>query len=137
MNRATGSTDSTAHRPTGRLRPVALGAVVLALAAATITGCGNQAHSGSNQIGVAEPASAAPGPAGAAQRYTVAQESEEDLAAALSGNGVGDPDKWAKIVLYGQPYPTGPDGQAKLRQVLLRYQASPDDTAKITNALVP
>jgi hypothetical protein len=68
---------------------------------------------------------------------TVAESSIPDLAAALSANGVSDPENWAKIIKAGEPYPPGDPGQQKLRQVLAQFKADPDTTAKITNALVP
>jgi hypothetical protein len=113
-------------------------AVVAAVALAVlVAGCSEPAVSGSNQPGVQGPSSAAPGPAGASQRVTVAESSIPDLAAALSANGVSDPENWAKIIKAGEPYPPGDPGQQKLRQVLAQFKADPDTTAKITNALVP
>ena len=71
----------------GRLT-AAVAAVALAV---LVAGCSEPAVSGSNQPGVQGPSSAAPGPAGASQRVTVAESSISDLAAALSANGVSDP----------------------------------------------
>jgi hypothetical protein len=110
----------------------AAGMAVLALA-----GCSGPSVSGSNNPGVQDRATVAPGAAGDAQRFTVATSSLPDLAAALKTNGVGSPEKWAQIVQTSGPYPSGPGGQAKLREVLTRFQADPDDIAKITNTLVP
>jgi len=115
-----------------------LAAVVAAVALAVlVAGCSEPAVSGSNQPGVQGPSSAAPGPAGASQRVTVAESSIPDLAAALSANGVSDPENWAKIIKAGEPYPPGDPGQQKLRQILAQFKADSDTTAKITNALVP
>jgi hypothetical protein len=67
----------------------------------------------------------------------VADSSIPDLAAALSANGVNDSENWAKIIKQAEPYPAGDAGQQKLHQVLAQFKADPEDTGKITNALIP
>ncbi|TCK24629.1 hypothetical protein [Pseudonocardia endophytica] len=110
-----------------------------ALIAATIAiaGCANGGRSGTDQPGVQGPSSVAPGPAGNTQRTSIATTSIKDLQAALRANDVDDPEHWAQIVTDSRPYPAGPTGEQKLRQVLIQYRATPDDIARITNTLTP
>lgn len=109
----------------------------LALLTGVLSGCTGPSRSGSDQPGVAGPASVVPGPAGVAQRTSIASSSIKDLSAALRNNGVEDPEKWAEIVAEYRPYDAGRAGEDKLREVLTRFQADPDTTTKVTTALTP
>lgn len=115
-------------------RRALLSAVAVLLVLVT-AGCAGGGRSGSDQPGVEQQPSTAPGPAGDAQRISIASASESDIASALRANGVDDPERWAQIVLQYRPYPAGPAGMAKLKDALTRFQATPDDISKITNAL--
>jgi hypothetical protein len=112
-------------------------AVVALLAATAISGCTSEARSGSNAAGVPVPPSAAPGPAGTAQRLAVGSASRQDIAASLAGNGIDDSDRWAKVVFDNRPYPADDPAMTKLRQVLSQNGADQATVAKITNSLSP
>ena len=58
-------------------------------------------------------------------------------AAWLRANGVGEPEKWAQLVYENRPYPDGPEGAQKIRDVLTQHGASPQDVAAITNTVMP
>lgn len=108
-----------------------------ALLAVAVAGCASPGAAGSNNPGVSEPTTVAPGTVAPPERRVVAKSSAQDLAAVFDAAGVDDPEQWAQAVLAGRPYPEGPAGQDKLREVLAQNQADADDVAKITNALVP
>jgi hypothetical protein len=112
-------------------------AVVAVAAAVALAGCSDPPSSGSNQPNVPNAGSVAPGPAGDAQRESIGQTSQQDLAAALRANDVSDPDNWAQILLQYKPYPPGADGTAKIRQVLTQFKADPDTISRITNVVTP
>ncbi len=127
-----GGTRAGAHRP-----HLAIAVAVLAVAGGVLTGCSGQSRGGTDQPGVQGPSSVAPGPAGAAEQTRISRSSVQDLGAALRANGVEDPDDWANVVIENQPYGAGPVGEERLRQVLARFRADPDTTARITTALAP
>jgi hypothetical protein len=83
------------------------------------------------------PPSAAPGPAGAAERTSIATASVQDISASLRANNVDDPEHWAEIIIQYRPYSTNDPSQAKLKQVLTQYKADPATIGKIANALTP
>jgi len=117
-----------------RARPtVVVGILVCALAGASA--CSEGARGGSNQPGVQGPTSIAPGAPG--PRVQIAYSSAQDVAAQLHANGVGDAEKWAKLLIDNQPYPAGTAGTDKIRDVLVRNGASQSDVAAITNVVVP
>jgi hypothetical protein len=118
---------------TGRAVPGFV-AVVLAV---LVVGCGGGARGGSDQPGVQLPPSAAPGPAGAAARTSIAESSVQDLAATLRANNVDDPERWARVIAQSRPYPADDPNLGKLRQVLAQNQADPPTIDRITNALTP
>jgi hypothetical protein len=114
--------------------------MTIAALAALLTGCSSEPHAaagGSDAPGVNLPPSAAQGPAGNGQRTSIATASIQDLSASLRANGVNDPEHWSKVIVQFRPYPANDAGMAKLKTVLGRYQADPDTTGKITNALIP
>jgi hypothetical protein len=118
-------------------RRAAAGAIAV-LTALTLISCGEgSGRGGSNQPGVSLPPSAAPGPAGEAQRTSVNESSQQDIAAALRANGVSDEEHWAQIIADNKPYPKEDRSMAKLRQVLAQNHADPETTDKIVNALRP
>jgi hypothetical protein len=104
-----------------------------------LVGCDTQVtpSGGSGAPGVKLPASAAPGPAGASQRTSIADASVQDISAALKANGVDEPEHWSKIISQYRPYPPQDANQTKLRSVLQQYRADGPTIDKITNALVP
>jgi hypothetical protein len=125
---------STRPNLRGRARATAVVAI-LACALVGASACSDGARGGSNQPGVDGPASIAPGAPG--PRVTIAYSSSQDIAAQLHANGVGDAEKWAKLLIENQPYPGGAAGTDKIRDVLVRNGASPADVAAITNVVVP
>jgi hypothetical protein len=102
--------------------------VLLALLA---SGCAGGSRSGSDQPGVAGP------PNAAAQEVSINEASEDDIAAALRRSDVGDPQGWARIVTGYRPYPPGQAGEEQLRQILVQYNADPEEIDKITRAVAP
>jgi hypothetical protein len=111
--------------------------LIVALAAFTLVGCTGAFGGGSDRPGVPLPPSAAPGPAGTAQRTSISTASQQDIAAALRANNVEDPEHWAQVVMQNRPYPTNDPNLGKLRLALMRNHADPADTTKIINALRP
>jgi hypothetical protein len=122
-------TTSTTHRIVAGL--------VAVIAALALAGCAGGSRSGSDNQGAEGPASAAPGPAGQADRVSVNDSSPDDLTAALRANDVPDPAKWAQILVEYRPYPQGQAGADGIRDVLTRFEADPETAATITNAVVP
>jgi hypothetical protein len=110
--------------------------LIVALAAFTLVGCGAWGG-GSDRPGVHLPPSAAPGPAGTAQRTSISTASQQDIAAGLRANNVKDPEHWAQVVMQNRPYPAEDPTLGKLRQTLMHSHAGPADTDKIINALRP
>lgn len=105
---------------------------VAVLLTVSASGCVGGSRSGSDQPGVDS------APTGAAEkRVSIQEASEDDIAAALRRNDVGDPQGWARIVVGYRPYPPGEQGRARLAQVLAEHGAEPDEISKITNALEP
>lgn len=119
-----------------RFSSVLVSGVSLLLAIA-LAGCAGGARSGTDQPGSQGVQTVAPGPAGEAQRASINESSEQDLAAALRVNGVSDPGNWAQILGEYKPYPTGEPGRQKIQQVLTQFEADADTTAKITRVVVP
>jgi hypothetical protein len=68
---------------------------------------------------------------------SLATASQQDISAALRGNGVDDPEHWAKVVTGNGPYPSDDPTFGKLRQVLIQYRAEPANIEKTMNALRP
>ena len=118
---------------TGQVVP---GVVAITLGA-LLVGCGGGARGGSDQPGVPLPLSAAPGPAGASARTSLASSSAQDIAATLRGNNVDDSEQWARVIVQSRPYPADDPGLGKLRQVLAQNQADQPTIDRITNALKP
>ena len=112
-------------------------ALIVGLLAVTLAGCAGGSRSGSDQPGGVPQPSAVSGPAGASQRTAIGTSSEPDVASVLRANEVSEPERWAQVVIAYRPYPSGAEGQDRLRQVLTRFKADPDDIAKIDNALTP
>jgi hypothetical protein len=120
--------------------PTTLARAAATLVAATIAvlpaaACTGNSRSGSDQPGVQGPTSLAPGAPG--RRISADDGSAKDVAAWLRANGVSDPEQWAEILHQHRPYPDGPEGAQKIRDVLHQYHASPEDTAAITNTVTP
>lgn len=113
----------------------AVGLVTVVLAALPVTACSGNSRSGSDQPGVQGPASLAPGAPG--PRLSADAPSSKDVAAWLRANGVSEPEKWAELLLANRPYPDGPEGTQKIRDVLTQHGASPSDIAAITNTVTP
>jgi hypothetical protein len=109
----------------------ALAAVALALLPAAA--CAGDSRSGSDQPGVQGPASLAPGAPG--PRVSADDGSVKDIAAYLRANGVSDPEEWAEILHDNRPYPKGPEGMQKVRDVLTQHGASPEIVAAVTNTV--
>ncbi|MGI5131445.1 hypothetical protein ACQEVB_31890 [Pseudonocardia sp. CA-107938] len=122
---------------TPNVRRRAGSAVVIGLLTCALAGtaCSSGGRGGSNQPGVEGPTSIAQGAPG--PRVTINYSSAQDIAAQLHANDVSDPEKWAQLLVDNQPYPAGAAGNDKIRDVLTRGGASPDDIAKITNVIVP
>jgi hypothetical protein len=120
------------------MKPRQLAAVGVALLVVTLAGCGGGgARGGSDAPGVRLPPSVPQGPSGDALRTEISLASQQDVAAALRANGTPQPEYWAKVILTSGPYPQGPAGIDKLRQVLTEYHADPHTIDTITNALKP
>lgn len=117
-------------------RKAAAGAVAL-LTALALVGCEGTGRGGSDQPGVKLPPSAAPGPAGEAQRTSLNASSQQDIAATLRANGVSDEDHWAHVIADSKPYPPEDRSMAKLRQLLAQEGADQATTDKIMNAVRP
>jgi hypothetical protein len=114
----------------------AAGLVAIVLAVLPVAGCARgDSRSGSDQPGVQGPTSLAPGAPG--PRVSADDPSVKDVAAWLRANGVSDPEKWAGILRDNQPYPDGPEGTKKIRDVLTQHGASEQDIAAITNTVTP
>jgi hypothetical protein len=115
----------------------AAGAIAM-LTALTLVGCeGGTGRGGSDQPGVPLPPSAAPGPAGEAQRTSINDGSQQDIAATLRANGVSDEDHWAHVIADSKPYPPEDRSMAKLRQLLAQDGADQATTDKIMNSVRP
>jgi hypothetical protein len=120
-------------------RSNAVAIVALVASALLLTACGGTEvtpSGGSAAPGVKLPQSAAPGPAGAHQRTSIADASVQDISAALEANGVPDAQHWSKVVMDNGPYAREDANQTRLRSVLQRYGADGPTVDKITNALV-
>ena len=116
--------------------PRATAAVLATLLALVLAGCG-ASRGGADEPGVKLPPSAAPGPAGASERTSIATASQQTIAASLRANNVSNPEGWAQVVLQYRPYPANDPSLGKLRQALVQYKADPATIDKITNALKP
>lgn len=108
-------------------------AAVAILVAAALSGCAGGSRSGSDQPGV----DAGSGTAQPAQKESINESSEDDVAAALRRGDVSDPQGWARILVGDRPYPSGQPGQDRIRQVLVDHGAKPDDVAKALAVVEP
>ncbi|WP_433504322.1 hypothetical protein ACQP04_32725 [Pseudonocardia halophobica] len=124
---------TTSSRTTTPTRRIAAG-VLAGLAALALAGCAGGSRSGSDQPGVDNTVTAAPGQP---VKTSISSSSEKDLAAALRTNGVDDPENWAQILEQNKPYPAGAEGTQKIQQVLQQFQATPENATKITNVVEP
>jgi DNA uptake protein ComE-like DNA-binding protein len=88
-------------------------------------------------------AAAAPGPTGTASgapasaRVSANTASEEEIAAALTGAGVSNPDRWAEEVVEYRPYPPDDPNLTVLRDNLAKYNPGEETTDRIVAALTP
>jgi hypothetical protein len=110
-------------------------AIVAALLVAVAAGgCASGSRSGSDQPSLPGVGSSTEQPA---QKESINESSEDDVAAALRRSDVEDPQGWARILISDRPYPPGQPGQERIRQVLVDHQADPDDVEKILAAVEP
>ncbi|MDQ4116264.1 MAG: hypothetical protein M3235_04805 [Actinomycetota bacterium] len=96
-------------------------------------GCTDTGRSGTDQPGVAPPQA----PAGSTERASVATSSVKDVQAALRTNDVENPEHWAQVVFDGRPYPPGPGGEQRIRDVLTRHGADPEVVDGVTRTVGP
>ncbi|TWF79263.1 hypothetical protein FHX44_115191 [Pseudonocardia hierapolitana] len=106
-------------------------AILVAIAAA---GCAGGSRSGSDQPSLPGMESNTAQPA---QKESINESSEDDVAAALRRSDVDDPQGWARILIGDRPYPPGQPGQERIRQVLVDHQADPGEVDKILAAVEP
>ncbi|SDG71899.1 hypothetical protein [Pseudonocardia oroxyli] len=103
--------------------------ILLALLALLMVGaCAGGSRSGSDQPGV-DNAQTAP--------VSVNDSSEQDLAAALRGLDVPDPENWAQILAEYKPYAEGDAGRQQIQDVLTRFRADQETAEKISRSVVP
>lgn len=113
----------------GRVAAGAL-AVLLTIGAG---GCAGGGRSGTDQPGVEPPAASA----GSTHRASVTTSSQKDLQAALRASDVDDPERWAQVVYQSRPYPTGADGDKRIRDVLVANGAGADVVDGVTRTVGP
>ncbi|MFR9804151.1 hypothetical protein ACL02T_17940 [Pseudonocardia sp. RS010] len=124
---------SPTRRSTSPARRIAAGALAV-VAAFALAGCAGGSRSGSDQPAVDNTTG---GAAAQPQQTSVSASSEPDLAAALRAAGIDDAENWAQILVENKPYPAGDEGAQKIQQVLQQFEADPDTTTKISNAVAP
>lgn len=121
--------------------------VICAVAAATfgVVGCGGSTSS------TAEPAttsaaatsatatttSAEQAPTAAPSKVSANTASEDEIASALEGAGVSNPERWAEEVVEYRPYPADDPNLTKLRDNLAKYNPGQETVDKIVAALTP
>lgn len=98
-----------------------------------VAGCADPGRSGTDQPGVAPPQASA----GSTERASVATSSVKDVQAALRANEVDDPEHWAQVVFDGRPYPAGPTGEQKIRDMLTGHGAGPDVVDGVLRTVAP
>jgi hypothetical protein len=115
------------------------GVLALGLAA-----CGGSTPSGTAPAAPAAPtnSSNATGSTGgaaapAASKVSANTASEDEIAAALEGAGVSNPERWAEEVVEYRPYPADDPNLGKLRENLAKYNPGQETTDKIVSALTP
>ena len=109
-------------------------AAVAILMAVALSGCAGGSRSGSDQPGVPDAGNATAQPA---QKESINESSEDDVAAALRRGDVEDPQGWAQILVGDRPYPPGAPGEERIRQVLVDHRADPDEVDKILAVVQP
>lgn len=117
-------------RTTGARIAAGVLATVLTIGAA---GCAGGGRSGTDQPGVSPPQASA----GSTERASVATSSVKDVQAALRTNDVDDPDRWAKVVYEGGPYPPGAAGEQRIRDVLTQHGAEPAVVDGVLRTVAP
>jgi hypothetical protein len=118
----------------GRIPRAWMQAAVAVLVAVALSGCVGGSRSGSDQPSLPGMGSATTAPA---QKESINESSEDDVAAALRRGDVDDPQGWARILIGYRPYPPGPPGQERIRQVLVEHDADPDNVNKILATVEP
>ena len=73
----------------------------------------------------------------AAGKVSANTASEDEIAAALEGAGVSNPERWAEEVVEYRPYPADDPNLTKLRENLAKYNPGQETTDKIVSALAP
>ncbi|RCG31655.1 hypothetical protein DQ384_08855 [Sphaerisporangium album] len=113
----------------------------ITLALAALAACASLAACGSSSDQASAPTAAATDTAanGASQAGKVSanKASESEIAAALKGAGVSNPDRWAREVVEYRPYDAGDTNLNALRQNLAKYNPGEDTVNKIVSALTP
>jgi hypothetical protein len=108
-------------------------AAVAILLAVALSGCAGGSRSGTDQPSLPGRGTS-PAPV---QKESINESSEDDMAAALRRGDVDDPQGWAQILIGYRPYPPGPPGQERIRQVLVEHDADPDEVNRILAAVDP
>jgi len=116
----------TSSRP---VRTVAAAALAAALTTGVLAGCAGGSRAGSDHPGADVAASSENA------RTSVNGASSQDLASALRGADVSDPEKWAQTLVEYRPYPPGNEGMQRIRQVLDQFRADPETVSKITGVV--
>lgn len=118
----------------GRIPRAWMHTAVTILVAVALTGCAGGSRSGSDQPGLPGVGTSTVEPA---QKESINESSEDDVAAALRRGDVDDPQGWARILIGYRPYPPGAAGQERIRQVLTDHNADPDEVNKILAVVDP
>jgi len=117
-------------RTTGGRIAAGLLAAVLTIGTAA---CADPGRSGTDQPGVSPPQASA----GSSERASIATSSEKDVQAALRADDVDNPEHWAQVLFEGRPYPPGPSGEQKIRDVMTQHGAAPDVTDGVSRTVTP
>lgn len=115
----------------------ALKLTAAALAAAfALTAC-SSASPGTVSSGTVSPGTASSGTAATAGRVSANTADEGQIAAALKGAGVSNPERWAREVMEYRPYAADDPDLKSLRQNLAKYNPGQETVDKIVSALTP
>ncbi|KHO27515.1 hypothetical protein QQ44_08690 [Mycolicibacterium setense] len=121
-------------------------AVICAVVAATsgVAGCGGSTSSTTESATTSAGATSATATTSAAQAPTATPSkvsantaSEDEIASALEGAGVSNPERWAEEVVEYRPYPADDPNLTKLRDNLAKYNPGQETVDKIVAALTP